>query len=152
MPVFTSTKGFTDKMERFCQEYLIDLNATQAATRAGYSRRTANEQGSQLLAKLSIKQRIEELAKLNAIAAEVTPALVLSTINEAMQRCKGDEQSGSKFDARGVFRGAELLGRYLSLFTDKTEHTGVVSQKIQIIPPDASPEKAAQVYREIFRN
>lgn len=54
----------TNKQKRFCEEYLIDLNATQAAIRAGYSSKTANEQGSQLLANLSIRARIEEsLAK-----------------------------------------------------------------------------------------
>lgn len=41
----------TEKQKRFCDEYLIDLNATQAAIRAGYSARTANEQGARLLAK-----------------------------------------------------------------------------------------------------
>lgn len=51
----------TDKQERFCEEYMIDLNATQAAIRAGYSPKTANKQGSQLLAKLSIQNRIAQL-------------------------------------------------------------------------------------------
>lgn len=51
----------TPKQERFCEEYIVDLNATQAAIRAGYSERTANEQGAQLLAKLSIQQRMQEL-------------------------------------------------------------------------------------------
>ena len=50
----------TEKQKRFCDEYLIDLNATQAAIRAGYSVKTANEQGSQNLAKLSIQQAIAE--------------------------------------------------------------------------------------------
>lgn len=49
----------TDKQQRFVDEYLIDLN-TQAAIRAGYSVKTANEQGSQNLAKLSIQQVIAE--------------------------------------------------------------------------------------------
>ena len=49
-----------DKQQRFVDEYLIDLNATQAAIRAGYSVKTANEQGSQNLAKLSIQQAIAE--------------------------------------------------------------------------------------------
>ena len=48
----------TDKQQCFVSEYLIDLNATQAAIRAGYSPKTANEQGCQLLAKLSIQQAI----------------------------------------------------------------------------------------------
>lgn len=50
----------TEKQRRFIEEYLIDLNATQAAIRAGYSVKTANEQGSQNLAKLSIQQAIAE--------------------------------------------------------------------------------------------
>lgn len=53
-------RKLTDKQQRFVDEYLIDLNATQAAIRAGYSVKTANEQGSQLLAKLSIQQAIAE--------------------------------------------------------------------------------------------
>lgn len=48
------------KQQRFVDEYLIDLNATQAAIRAGYSVKTANEQGSQLLAKLSIQEAISK--------------------------------------------------------------------------------------------
>ena len=50
----------TEKQQRFVDEYLIDLNATQAAIRAGYSVKTANEQGSQLLAKLSIQTEISK--------------------------------------------------------------------------------------------
>ena len=46
-------KKLTEKQKRFVEEYLIDLNATQAAIRAGYSPKTANEQGTQNLAKLS---------------------------------------------------------------------------------------------------
>ena len=53
-------RKLTDKQRRFVDEYLIDLNATQAAIRAGYSVKTANEQGSQNLAKLSIQQAIAE--------------------------------------------------------------------------------------------
>ncbi len=50
----------TPKQERFTEEYLIDLNATQAAIRAGYSVRTANEQGSRLLSNVSVRARIDE--------------------------------------------------------------------------------------------
>lgn len=50
----------TDKQKRFCEEYLIDLNATQAAIRAGYSPKTANEQGSRLLANVSIRTHIDK--------------------------------------------------------------------------------------------
>lgn len=50
----------TEKQQRFVDEYLIDLNATQAAIRAGYSVRTAKEQGSQNLTKLNVQQAISE--------------------------------------------------------------------------------------------
>ena len=53
-------RKLTEKQQLFVDEYLIDLNATQAAIRAGYSVKTANEQGSQNLAKLSIQQAIAE--------------------------------------------------------------------------------------------
>lgn len=50
----------TEKQRRFVAEYLIDLNATQAAIRAGYSVKTAKDIGSQNLAKLNISQAIAE--------------------------------------------------------------------------------------------
>ena len=50
----------TRKQKLFVQEYLIDLNATQAAIRAGYSPDTANEQGSRMLANVSIKNAIDK--------------------------------------------------------------------------------------------
>ncbi len=48
------------KQKQFCDEYLIDLNATQAAIRAGYSSKTANEQGARLLANVSIQNEISK--------------------------------------------------------------------------------------------
>ncbi len=56
--------ALNDKQEMFCREYLIDLNATQAAIRAGYSEKTANAQSSRLLINVNIQNRIKEL-KLN---------------------------------------------------------------------------------------
>lgn len=50
--------ALSKKRQRFCEEYLIDLNATQAAIRAGYSPKTANEQGARLLANVSIQKVI----------------------------------------------------------------------------------------------
>jgi len=64
----------TTKQRRFVEEYLVDLNATQAAIRAGYSEKTANVIASQLLAKLNIQQAVaqkrDELAKATAVTAE----------------------------------------------------------------------------------
>lgn len=168
MGAITEMAGMTDKMEKFCQEYLVDLNATQAALRAGYSEKTANEQGSQLLAKLSVKRRIQELAEQKANAAGVTPELVLSTVKEAMLRClregipvmakgeivtvtQGDGTSRPlyRFDSQGVYKGAELLGKYLSLFADRQEITTSI-RSIPRITSDMSVEEAARVYRELM--
>lgn len=54
-------KKLTPKQELFVQEYLVDLNAAQAAIRAGYSAKTAKEIGAENLTKPHIRQRVEEL-------------------------------------------------------------------------------------------
>jgi len=65
-------KGLTPKQQRFVEEYLIDLNATQAAIRAGYSKKTANVQGSQNLTKLSIQTFIRDAQKERSERLEIS--------------------------------------------------------------------------------
>ena len=72
--------GLTDKQEKFCQEYLIDLNGTQAAIRAGYSEKTANEQATRLLANVSIIHRLSELRKPLAEKVGITQEMVLNEL------------------------------------------------------------------------
>lgn len=55
--------GLTPKREAFCVEYLVDLNATQAAIRAGYSEKTAYSMGQQLLKNIEVQNRIKELQR-----------------------------------------------------------------------------------------
>jgi len=50
-----------DRQKRFCEEYLVDMNGTQAAIRAGYSAKTANEQASRLLANINIQECVSKL-------------------------------------------------------------------------------------------
>lgn len=66
-----------DKQERFCREYIIDLNGTQAAIRAGYSGKTANEQAAALLAKISIQERVAELKAEVSQRLEITADMVV---------------------------------------------------------------------------
>lgn len=92
-----------DKMERFCNEYIIDSNATQAAIRAGYSPHTACSQGSRLLKNVEVAKRISELsakiAEKNAASADE----VMTFLSEVMR--------GEIRPTKTQFKAAELLAR-----------------------------------------
>ena len=70
----------TPKQLCFVDEYLVDLNATQAAIRAGYSKKTANEQGARLLAKASVQQAIAERIKARSERVQITQDTVLNEL------------------------------------------------------------------------
>lgn len=65
------------KQKLFVKEYLVDLNATQAAIRAGYSAKTANEQGARLLANVSVQAAIQEAQDKRAAKVDITAEMVL---------------------------------------------------------------------------
>jgi phage terminase small subunit len=65
------------KQERFCQEYVLDMNGTRAAIRAGYSESTANEQASRLLAKDNVSARVLELKEKQAKRLEISADTIL---------------------------------------------------------------------------
>jgi len=73
-------KSLTAKQERFCQEYLIDLNATQAAIRAGYSSKSAQVIGSENLSKPMVASRIAELKTGRAEALGIEASWVLERL------------------------------------------------------------------------
>ncbi len=77
--------ALTDKQEMFCREYLIDLNATQAAIRAGYSAKAANVQGAQNLSKISIQNRISDLKLQRNEQINIDAAYVLNRLIEIDQ-------------------------------------------------------------------
>lgn len=68
----------TSKQKRFVEEYLIDLNATQAAVRAGYSPRTANEQAARFLANPEIQEQIQAAQAERSKRTEITADAVLA--------------------------------------------------------------------------
>lgn len=130
--------ALTPKQDRFIQEYLIDLNGTQAAIRAGYSAKTAQEQSSRLLSNAIIKQHIQDAMDKRSETLGIDAQYVLQTIKNTIERCSQAEQvkaadgtvSGEyKFDSTAVLKGAELLGKHLKMFTDKSEvkHEGAVT-------------------------
>ena len=110
--------NLTPKQQRFVEEYLIDLNATQAAIRAGYSEKTAQEIGSENLSKPMVAKAIAEAQEKLSNKAQVTVEMVVQgLLNEAKDLSEGSTQSAR------VSAWAHL-GKHLGMFKDKVEHTG----------------------------
>lgn len=122
------------KHESFCREYLVDMNGTQSAIRAGYSAKTANRIASQLLSKLDIKTRIKELRDeyyddtiMSAKEAEALLAQIArGDMDEEVIIVVGEGEGISRpqrmmkqVDARSRLKALELIGRRNQLFTDK---------------------------------
>lgn len=105
----------TDRQARFCEEYLIDLNATQAAIRAGYSEKTANRIASELLSKLDIQEKIAELKAERAKRTEMTQDSVIQEL-AAVARA---EIKGVR--AVDKLKALELLGKHLGMFVERYE-------------------------------
>lgn len=100
-----------DKQLRFAQEYTVDLNATQAAIRAGYSTKTAYSQGQRLLKKDEIQDAIREANRKRSEATGITAEWVLTGIAEIATR----------EDARDADRlkAFELLGKHLGIWEQR---------------------------------
>jgi phage terminase small subunit len=124
------------KRQRFVDEYLIDLNATQAAIRAGYSAKRADAIGYDLLRITEVKAAIDAALEERRKKSEITAEYVLTNLREVVERClqrapvvdmKGrqvqDEEGRDvwEFNAPGVNKALELLGRHLGMFTDKVQ-------------------------------
>ena len=110
--------NLTPKQQRFVEEYLIDLNATQSAIRAGYSEKTAQEIGSENLSKPMVAKAIAEAQEKLSNKARVTVEMVVQgLLNEAKDLSEGSTQSAR------VSAWAHL-GKHLGMFKDKVEHTG----------------------------
>jgi len=105
----------TDRQQAFIAEYLIDLNATQAAIRAGYSEKTARQAGAENLSKPVIADAIAEGAKKRIVKAEITAQDVLEGLYLEATRTGEGSSHGARVSAWG------LLGKYHKLFTDKIE-------------------------------
>ena len=110
-----SEKGLTPKQSAFVQEYLKDLNGTQAAIRAGYSKKTANEQAARLLANASVQAAVTKGREKLAAKAEVTAERVL---NGLLKEATADDGPTCK-TAR--VKAWELLGKHLGLMTDRSK-------------------------------
>lgn len=114
-----------EKQKQFCEEYIIDLNGTQAAIRAGYSKKTANEQAAQLLAKLSIQEYICELKNQRSERVKYSQDELMRDILEVKNRCmqanpvldkEGNETGVWKFDSNGANKALDMLAKHVGFY------------------------------------
>lgn len=129
-------KKMTAKQKRFCDEYLIDMNATQAAIRAGYSKKTAYAIGQENLKKPVVKEYIEErmnqkekelIADQDEVMRYLTSVLrgqsqseivVIESTGDFMSQARTMQKAP---DEKERLKAAELLGKAHMLFTDKVQ-------------------------------
>lgn len=123
----------TDKQTAFVREYLVDLNATQAAIRAGYSERTASRIGPQLLGKTCVREAIEKAQAKRARRVEVKAEDVLRGVIEVTTQAR---DSG---DLKTALKGYELQGKHLGMWTEKV--------KQEVSGPDGGPVASEIVVR-----
>lgn len=120
--------ALTDKQRKFCIEYMKDFNATQAAIRSGYRKRTAGSMGTENLQKPLIKAELDRLREKVYTDAEIT-------VNDIVQRLTDLSVNAKKDSDR--LRALELLGRYKAMFTEKTQvkHTGQLVNRVINVNP-----------------
>lgn len=129
-------RGLNPKQARFVDEYLIDLNGTQAAIRAGYSAKTAEQQATRLLRNAQISAAVDAGKAERSEKVGVTAKYVLENLQEVVERCMQrapvlgpfgaqavDDEGRAvwKFDAKGSIGALELLGKHLGLFVDRVK-------------------------------
>lgn len=125
--------ALNERQRRFADEYPVDCNATQAAIRAGYSKKTAYSQGQRLLKNVEVqervKDRLEELEEERVAKGDE----VLKFLTKVMR----GEESENHVDKDGVvtpfvsqrnqLKAAELLAKCHSLMVQKVEHQGPIA-------------------------
>lgn len=124
------------KHEKFCFEYLKDLNGTNALIRTGYKPHAANVKASKLLSKANVKARVQELIAERAGEAGVTAEWIITKLKILVERCMQPEpvmiwdhelgqmmqkknEDGDlvfEFDSNGANKALELLGKHVGLF------------------------------------
>jgi phage terminase small subunit len=155
----------TPKQQRFVDEYLLDLNATQAAIRAGYSARTAASIGEENLRKPDIAAAVQAAQAERATRTAVTQDYVvanLAEIERCMQRAPVMVRRGREmvpleddegrevwqFDARGATGALALIGKHLGMFVDRHDVTATITDRPARL---TTPERDARL-REILRD
>jgi phage terminase small subunit len=151
----------TDKQKRFCEEYLIDLNATQAAIRAGYKNSNI---GRQLITKNYVSEYIEKLKKERSKRTEITVDRVLEELaaiafsdrtdiakiedggvvtftptdqldKDAKKTISGIEsgKDGTKVKTYDKIKALELIGKHLGMFTANADNSDTLAKLDEVL-------------------
>ncbi len=112
----------TPRQAKFVNEYMLDLNATKAAARAGYSEKTAGAAGGRLLQNVKIQAALNKRMTHRTERTEITQDFVLTGICRNIQQAENAEEQ-TPAHVQAAMRGYELLGRHLAMFTDKVKAT-----------------------------
>jgi phage terminase small subunit len=110
--------SLTPKQQRFVDEYLVDLNALQAAIRAGYSAKTAGAIGHENLNKPEIAAAVQEAMQKRAGKTAVDQEMVVKGLMAEAQATGEDTTSSARI------RAWELLGKHVGMFSENHVHTG----------------------------
>lgn len=102
-----------DKQKRFVAEYIVDYNATQAAIRAGYSEKSAEQLGFQLLKKPSVAEAVANAQKKLAVKSDVT-------IERVLKELASIGLDNEKERTTDRLKALELIGKHLGMYTDRS--------------------------------
>ncbi len=119
--------SLTPKQARFVEEYLVDLNATQAAVRAGYSKKTAEQQGARLFRNVKVAAAIREAQEARSERTKIDQDWVIKRlvgVYEASMEArpvldKNGEEKGFTFNPTAANRALELIGKHKGMFIDR---------------------------------
>jgi phage terminase small subunit len=118
----------TDKQKKFCDEYLIDLNATQAAIRAGYSEKTAYSIGDENLRKPELQEYIQKRQKEGQERAEITRGDII----DQLKSIGFVDLDVDNIKATDKIKALELMARMLGLDKPETENdTGIIAELLK---------------------
>jgi phage terminase small subunit len=118
--------SLSERQRLFVEEYLKDLNATQAVLRSGYNTKYPNRIAFQLMESPAVRIAIDAVRAERTKNTDVTKDYVLQKITKALRLA---EESGN---LTAMLRATELLGRHLSLFVDRTELSGPDGKELEI--------------------
>ena len=128
--------ALTDKQANFVDEYLVDLNATQACIRAGYSAKTADRIGPELLGKTCVAEAVKAAMEKRSKRVQRTADDVMRDLAairaDAMQIVHDKDGNAVMLDKPSAIKTLELEGKHLAMWTDKQQLSGDVGLTVKV--------------------